>query len=96
MLLAATADLSPVPEYRFHPVRLWRIDVAFPAQKVAVEIDGGIWTGGRHSRGVGITADCEKVCALAMAGWRFLRVTPQLVKTGQAAQWVREALRAGQ
>ena len=85
-----------MPEYRFHPTRLWRIDVAFPAQKVAVEIDGGIWTGGRHSRGVGITADCEKVCALAMAGWRFLRVTPQLVKTGQAAQWVRETLRAGQ
>jgi hypothetical protein len=40
-------------EHRFHPVRRWRFDAAFPARKVAVELDGGIFAAGRHTRGAG-------------------------------------------
>jgi len=92
VLLTATAHFQPVAEYRFHDTRRWRIDVAYPDYRVAVEIDGGIWTRGRHTRGVGITADCEKTCALAMLGWRLLRVTPQQVMQGQAVLWITRAL----
>ena len=42
-----------VREYRFHPDRKWRSDFCWPAEDVRlfVEIEGGIWTDGRHVRG---------------------------------------------
>jgi len=48
------------PEHRFHPVRKWRFDFAFIPQMIAVEFEGGVFTQGRHSRGVGLSADCDK------------------------------------
>lgn len=79
-------------EHRFHPVRKWRLDFAWPAQQLAVEVEGGVWTGGRHTRGAGFMADCEKYNELACAGWRLIRVTPQHVKRGEALHWIRRAL----
>lgn len=66
----------PYPEYKFDPVRRWRIDYAFPAERIAVEIEGGVYTRGRHTRGKGFENDMEKYNALAEAGWRLLRYTP--------------------
>jgi len=86
--------LHPVKEYRFHPTRLWRFDVAFPEQRVAVECDGGVWSGGRHVRGGGYIADCEKLAEAAILGWRVLRVPTQWVKSGAALGYVERALRA--
>ena len=68
---------EPVPEYRFHPLRKWRFDYAFPLHRVAVEIDGGLWTQGRHNRAAGYIADMEKLNAAALLGFRVLRYTPQ-------------------
>jgi hypothetical protein len=81
-----------VTEYRFHPTRKWRFDWAWPDRMVALEIEGGAWTGGRHTRGKGFVADMEKYNAAALAGWRVLRVTPQQVKSGEAGRLVRLAL----
>ena len=86
---------EPVREYRFAPPRRWRFDFAFPDAKVALEIEGGIWTAGRHSRGAGMRDDMEKYNAAACAGWRVLRVHHDLVHNGQALQLVREALGVG-
>lgn len=75
--LCAEAGIpSPVAEYRFHDVRKWRIDWAWPTQKVGLEVDGGIWSGGRHTRGAGWLKDTEKLNTLAVMGWRMLRCTP--------------------
>ena len=82
--------IRPIPEYRFHPVRRWRIDWAWPAQKLAVEIEGGIYSRGRHVRGAGFQKDMEKYNALTLAGWRLLRFTPAQVKDGTAARIVQE------
>lgn len=68
---------EPVPEYRFHPVRRWRFDWAWPDRLVALEVNGGVFTAGRHSRGVGQTKDFEKWSHAAVAGWRLLHVTPR-------------------
>jgi len=62
-------------EFRFAPPRRWRFDYAFPAHKVAVEIEGGVWARGRHVRPRGYAADCEKYTAAAALGWRVLRYT---------------------
>ena len=60
-------------EYRFHPERKWRFDFANPHMKVAVEIEGGAFSGGRHTRGAGFVADCEKYNQATVLGWRVLR-----------------------
>ena len=76
--------LLPNREYKFHPVRKWRFDFAFLDVLVAVEVEGGVWSGGRHGTGTGFTADCEKYAEAALLGWHILRFTPAMVKSGYA------------
>lgn len=66
---------DPVEQYRFHPERKWRLDFAFPEQRIAVEIDGGIFVRGGHNRGMQFSKDCEKHNALTMLNWSLLRYT---------------------
>lgn len=80
----------PVREHRFCTTRRWRIDYAWPDHKLAVEVDGGAFTQGRHTRGAGFVKDMEKQNALAIAGWRILRFTPQDVKKGVAVLKIQE------
>ena len=75
-LLRSVGLPAPVREHRFHPVRRWRFDYAWPEQMVALEVDGGVWTGGRHTRGAGFLSDMEKLNAATVAGWRVVRVVP--------------------
>lgn len=79
-------------EHRFHESRMWRLDFWFAGARLAVEIDGGGWVGGRHSRGTGIENDCEKASHIAMAGHRLMRVTPGQIKRGEALKWILVAL----
>lgn len=69
---------EPTPEYKFHPERNWRIDFYFEAngRRVALEVEGGIYTGGRHTRINGFKGDIEKYNELSMAGIFLLRCTP--------------------
>lgn len=64
-----------VKEFRYHPTRRWRFDYAIPAKKVAVEVDGGVWTGGRHINPAGYINDMEKLNTAASMGWLVLRIT---------------------
>jgi len=81
--LRAAGLPEPVREYRFHPSRKWRFDFAWPAAMLAVEIEGGSWIAGRHVRGRGFEADCEKYNAAVLLGWRILRFTPAMVECGE-------------
>jgi very-short-patch-repair endonuclease len=69
-------------EFRFAPPRRWRFDFAWPEQKIALEIEGGTWVGGRHNRGAGYAKDLEKYNTATVLGWRLLRVTPEMVSDG--------------
>ena len=75
-LLRSVGLPAPVREHRFHPVRRWRFDYAWIDHKVALEVEGGVGTGGRHTRGAGFVADIEKYNAATVAGWRVVRVVP--------------------
>ncbi len=75
--LAPTGTAAYVVEYRFHPTRKWRFDVCWPAVKVAVELEGGTNTGGRHVRPAGYEQDVEKYNQAVVLGWRLLRFTSQ-------------------
>ncbi len=68
---------DPEREFRFHPTRQWRFDFAWPAYRVAVEIDGGQWMqgGGCHQQPIRFAQDIEKLNAAVLLGWRVLRYT---------------------
>lgn len=83
---------APVLEHRFHPIRRWRFDLAWIDAQVAVEIDGGGFVNGRHSRGLGIEKDAEKYAEALLLGWRVFRTTPRQVKTGVTVDWIARAL----
>ena len=53
-------------------LRDWCFDIAFPDRLVACEINGGIYTKGRHIRPSGYIDDCEKLRDAAKLGWRVL------------------------
>ena len=85
---------TPELEYRFHPVRRWRFDLAWIDQRLALEVEGATWSGGRHTRGSGFAADCEKYNTALLIGWRVLQVTGNQVKSGAALSWLEQALQA--
>jgi len=62
-------------ELLFHPGRRWRADFAHLPSRTLIEIEGGIWLRGRHTRPQGFLADIEKYFEAAMAGWRVLRLS---------------------
>lgn len=81
--LCATRRLPPPEfEWRFHPKRKWRFDVAWVPWRIALEVEGGIFINGRHSRGGGMLKDMEKYNEAAALGWRVLRCTPGTILTG--------------
>lgn len=65
-----------VKEHQFHPKRKWRFDYAIPEHKIALEVEGGVWTGGRHIRAQGFLGDMEKYNIATLMGWRVFRTTP--------------------
>lgn len=82
----------PILEHRFHKPgagekrRLWRFDFAWPEEGLAVEVEGGVWSGGRHTKGAGFHADTIKYnCALEQ-GWRVLRYTSKSVRDKSAIE----------
>lgn len=93
--LAESMRLAGIPsverEFKFHPVRRWRFDIVARAHSLAVEVDGGAFTGG-HSRGAAYAKECQKFNEAVLCGWRVLRVTPGMVKDGTALALVRRAI----
>lgn len=91
-LMAAWGMPRPIVEHRFDSVRRWRFDYAWPEKRVALEVEGGVWTGGRHTRGKGFLADVEKYNAAALAGWRVFRTTPRELLSSDTLQLIQTAL----
>jgi very-short-patch-repair endonuclease len=92
LALHIRAEKLPAPEreYRFHPTRMWRFDFAWPAQRIAVEVEGGVYVGGRHTRGRGFVNDCTKLNAAAAMGYRVFRFPTEFVRNGTAIQMLKE------
>lgn len=61
-------------EHRFHPTRKWRFDYADEQNLIAVEVEGGAWIRGRHTRGAGYIGDCDKYNTAQLLGWKILRI----------------------
>lgn len=79
-------------QFRINPERRFMADFYFPAARVVVEVEGGGFVNGRHSRGAGIENDAEKSALIAQMPARLIRVTPKQVKNGRALDWILKAL----
>lgn len=77
-------------EYKFHPIRQWRFDYCYPEKKIALEVEGGVHTGGRHTSGPGFMKDMEKYNAAVLLGWRVVRTTPENLLKKDTADLIRE------
>lgn len=82
----------PIPEFRFHPTRKWRFDFAFEQERIALEVEGGIWTGGRHTRGKGFTNDMIKYNSAGAMGWIVLRCQPSELLRAATIELIRQAI----
>lgn len=78
----------PVREFRFHALRRWRFDYAWPLERVALEVEGGVWSGGRHTRGAGFLGDVSKYNEAAAGGWYVIRCTPRTLRTAATVDLV--------
>lgn len=84
---------APIRNYRFAPPRFWRFDFAWPERGlIAVEIEGGVFIHGGHSRGVDFTDDCEKYNIAALLGWRVYRFTVKQFESGWVFAFVNAVL----
>ena len=95
---------AAVAEHGFCAERKWRFDFAFPKERVAIEVQGGIFgTGrkcrtcgqrkaGRHTRGTALVDEYEKLRAAAMLGWRVLPCLPRQIYTRELAEEILTAL----
>ncbi len=86
--------IEVVKEYLFHPTRKWRFDYAIPSHKIALEVEGGVWTGGRHTRPQGFLGDIEKYNAGTLLGWRIFRVTPDELCRTKTLNLLKQAISA--
>jgi len=57
-----------------------RFDFALPDLKIAVELNGGEWTYGKHQRGYGATHDAEKCNEATRRGWAVFTLTGTMVR----------------
>ncbi|MDR0864977.1 MAG: hypothetical protein LBO74_08605 [Candidatus Symbiothrix sp.] len=81
-------------EYIFHPTRKWRFDYAIPTHKIALEVEGGVWTKGRHTSPKGFLGDIEKYNAGTLLGWRIFRVTPDELYKTKTVNLIKQAILA--
>ena len=85
----------PETEYRFYGPRRWRMDMVWVNEKLAVEVEGGIWMkngGGRHQRPLTFLQDAVKYNTASLLGYRVLRVCKEHIDSGEAILWIKQGL----
>lgn len=83
---------EPEREVRFHPSRRWRLDLAWPGLSLAVEVHGGVYARGRHTRGKGFERDREKMNEAQLSGWIVLEFSTGQIKSDACLDQLKRAL----
>lgn len=91
-LQLADHNVDFVREYRFSDRRRFRFDFAIIEPKIAIEIEGGVYSRGRHVRPIGFINDCEKYNLAAKLKWRVFRFPTQQVNDKTAIMFLRDIL----
>jgi hypothetical protein len=86
---------NPTPEFQFCPTRRFRSDFALVEKKILIEIDGGVFINGGHTRGAAFMRDCGKHNLAGYLGYRVFRFIPKEVETGYAKYFMEAVLSGG-
>jgi hypothetical protein len=89
---------EPIQEYRFAPPRRWRFDFCWVGNArdfgsnnlIAMEIEGGLFIKGGHSRGRSFIKNMEKYNQATLLGWRVFRFSPDEIKDGSAIAFMKK------
>jgi len=81
-----------IKEYQFYKSRRWRFDYALPKYKIALEVEGGVWTQGRHIRPKGFLGDMNKYNTATLCGWRVFRTTPNKLLSSETLLLLKNAI----
>lgn len=96
-MLNAISIIEEIPEwerqYKFSTERKFLFDFAWPKYKFAVEVQGGTWANGAHSRGTGLNKDFEKNFYAICNGWRVLYVSVNHIENKEAVGWIVKILK---
>lgn len=92
LLCQSELGLTVLKEYRFNPRRKWRFDYAIPQHRVALEVEGGVFTQGRHVRPQGFLGDIDKYNTATLMGWKLLRTTPSDLLTTKTLEMLKCAI----
>lgn len=76
------------------PKRRFRFDFLITGSDLVIEVEGGTWSGGRHTSGVGFRSDCVKYNLALELGYRVLRYTTDMVTKGEAIAQILDILGA--
>lgn len=82
----------PIIEYQFHPTRKWRFDYYWQQNRFALEVEGGVWTGGRHTRGTGFLKDMEKYNSATIMGFRIIRTVPDDLTSDTTIRMIKQLI----
>lgn len=91
-ICAKELGVECVKEYQFYRDRKWRFDYALPKYKIALEVEGGVWTQGRHVRPEGFLGDMNKYNTATLCGWRVFRCTPAGLLTNSTILLLKNAI----
>lgn len=84
----------PEREYKVDSGRRYRWDFCWPAQRVSLDVEGGLFAKGRarmaHAMPTAILRDMNKANIGTLNGWRMLRLTPEQVRAGELTMWLRK------
>jgi very-short-patch-repair endonuclease len=73
-----------VREYEFAAPRKYRADFHIPTLNLLIEIEGGIWNDGAHTRGNHFESDAAKYNLATILGYSLLRYSTAMVERGDA------------
>ena len=76
------------------PGRRFRFDFLLAEFALVIEVEGGTWSGGRHTTGAGFRSDCQKYNMALELGYRVLRYTTDMVTKGEAIAQVERIVAA--
>jgi hypothetical protein len=82
----------PIIEYTFYPGRRHKSDFAWPTEKVALEVQGGVYTGQAHGSITGILKGIEKDNLYSMAGWLQLKCLPNTLLKQDTVNMIQRCL----
>jgi hypothetical protein len=89
------AELPPADEENYvipgSPKR-WQYDRVWLSYRVIVEIEGGVFTQGRHTRGMGFVKDCNKYNWATSQGWKLYRFTVWHLNNDLVVPFMRKVL----